>query len=198
MKKGTGKYNGMLSFKCFSYGNIGYYASRCPNKSLNHKHKEKKVKMINKIYYIREDEIISNDESNNGDDDDEFLFMDLKDDFFFTNSKRSAKESPSETKHKNERTLASTFHSRLEKNYWIIESGCSNHMTSDKSNFVKHEKYDGGFFRFGYDTSAKIFGKGSINFDGKHNTNDVYYVKGLKNNLLSFGKMCSKGYDIKF
>jgi hypothetical protein len=67
-------------------------------------------------------------------------------------------------------------------------------MINDKIKFVKIEKYDGGCVGFGDDTSTKICGKGCIIFYSKHNTNDVYYVKGLRHNLLSVGKMCRKGY----
>lgn len=63
---------------------------------------------------------------------------------------------------------------------------------------VKIEKYDGGLVRFGDDLGAKICGIGSISFDGKHNIEGVYYIKGLRHNLLSIGKMCSKGYNLMF
>ena len=43
-----------------------------------------------------------------------------------------------------------------------------------------------------------LFGKGKFSFDGKNSIYDVYYVKGLRHNLLSVAKMCSKGYKIVF
>lgn len=30
LKKGTGRYKGKLSFKCFNCGRIGHYAKKCP------------------------------------------------------------------------------------------------------------------------------------------------------------------------
>lgn len=60
-------------------------------------------------------------------------------------------------------------------------------MTDDKIKFVKLEKYDGGSVRFGDNKTTQIVGIGSISFDGKHNTNNVYFVKGLHHSLLSFG-----------
>lgn len=51
---------------------------------------------------------------------------------------------------------------------------------------------------FGDDIGAKICGIGSVSFDGKHHTSDVYYVKGLRDNLLSIGHMCRKRYDLVF
>jgi hypothetical protein len=32
LKKGSNKYQGQMSFKCFNYGNIGHFASKCPHK----------------------------------------------------------------------------------------------------------------------------------------------------------------------
>lgn len=84
------------------------------------------------------------------------------------------------------------FHDREEKNNWIIDSGCSNHITSDKSMFIKLQNFKGGLVKLGDDTFAKKCGKISINFDGKHNKDGFLYVKGLQHNLLSVGKVCSK------
>ncbi|GLJ23768.1 hypothetical protein SUGI_0450940 [Cryptomeria japonica] len=74
-----------------------------------------------------------------------------------------------------------------EKDEWVIDSGCSHHMTGDKSKFVNMERYDCGIVRFGDDKACVIHGRGSISFDGKHNIDDVLYVEGLKHNILSFG-----------
>lgn len=71
-------------------------------------------------------------------------------------------------------------------------------MTGVKSNFIKLEKYDGHIVRFGYDQTTRIVGIGSISFDGKYNTDNVFYVKGLNHNLLSVGQMCENGYNLVF
>jgi hypothetical protein len=84
-----------------------------------------------------------------------------------------------------------------ENDEWVINSGCSQHMTSDKSNFVSMEKYEGGV-RFGDDKASIIHGRGSIALDGKHNIDDVLYVEGLTHNILSVGHMVDKGYDLQF
>lgn len=60
-------------------------------------------------------------------------------------------------------------------------------MTGEKSKFVKLAKYDGGSVRFGDDQTTQIVKIGSISFNGKHNTNNVYYVKGLHHKILSVG-----------
>jgi hypothetical protein len=49
LKKGSSKYKGKMSFKCFNYGKIGNFSSMCPHKIKDHtygdeeKHKHKKV-----------------------------------------------------------------------------------------------------------------------------------------------------------
>ncbi|MDF3675397.1 hypothetical protein, partial [Enterobacter hormaechei] len=39
---------------------------------------------------------------------------------------------------------------------------------------------------------------GSITLDGKTNTKDVYFVDGLRHNLLSVGQLVEKGYQLQF
>jgi hypothetical protein len=92
--------------------------------------------------------------------------------------------------------MISTLHGKHEKNYWVVDSGCSHHMTNDKINFVKNEKYDGCLVMFGDDIHANIFGIGLVIYNGKHSTDDVYYIKCLRNNILSVEHMCSKGYNL--
>jgi hypothetical protein len=60
-------------------------------------------------------------------------------------------------------------------------------MIGDKSKFLSMEKYEGGVERFGDNKIGIIHGRGSYSLDGRHNTDDVLYVEGLKHNLLSVG-----------
>ena len=45
---------------------------------------------------------------------------------------------------------------------WIIDSGCSYHMTRNKCKFFTLTEYDGNSVRFGNDAPCLIKGKGSI------------------------------------
>ncbi|GAV83509.1 hypothetical protein CFOL_v3_26956, partial [Cephalotus follicularis] len=45
---------------------------------------------------------------------------------------------------------------------WYLDSGCSKHMTGDKSLFVKYEPKEGGEVTFGDNAKGKIKGVGSI------------------------------------
>ena len=68
---------------------------------------------------------------------------------------------------------------------WIIDSGCSHHMTGDKSKFVTLSYYDGNSVRFGNDAPCLIKGKGSIKLTYKFSCDNVHYVEGLNYNMLS-------------
>jgi hypothetical protein len=35
LKKGSGKYQGKFPFKCFNYGKIGHFSSKCPHKKMD-------------------------------------------------------------------------------------------------------------------------------------------------------------------
>ncbi|GKD07322.1 hypothetical protein Tco_1187007 [Tanacetum coccineum] len=80
---------------------------------------------------------------------------------------------------------------------WIIDSGCSKHMTSNRAllmNFV--EKFL-GTVRFGNNDFAVIAGYGDI-IIGSMTINKVYYVEGFRHNLISVGQFCEKGLDVAF
>ena len=84
------------------------------------------------------------------------------------------------------------------KSDWIIDSGCSNHMTGDMNKFVNFKSHDGGIVRVGNNVAYQVKDIGSITLDGKTNTKDVYFVDGLKHNLLSVGQLVDKSYQLQF
>ncbi|GJX56531.1 uncharacterized mitochondrial protein-like protein [Tanacetum coccineum] len=68
----------------------------------------------------------------------------------------------------------------------VIDSGCSRHMTGNKSYLSDYEEIDGGFVAFGGNSKGgKITGKGKIR-TGKLDFEDVYFVKELKSPTISF------------
>ena len=73
------------------------------------------------------------------------------------------------------------------KSDWIIDSGCSHHMTGEMNKFVKFRNHDGNIVRVGNNAAYYIKVIGSITLDGKTNIDYVYFFDGLKNNLLSVG-----------
>ncbi|GJS58370.1 hypothetical protein Tco_0653154 [Tanacetum coccineum] len=80
----------------------------------------------------------------------------------------------------------------------VIDSGCSRHMTGNKSYLSNYEEIDGGFVAFGGSTKGgKITSKGKIRI-GKLDYEDVYFVKELKFNLFSVSQMCDKKNNVLF
>ena len=59
-----------------------------------------------------------------------------------------------------EATALISYVNKSEK--WIIDSGCSHHMTGQKSNFITLEYYNENSDIFGNDAHYLIKGKGSI------------------------------------
>ncbi|GJR86155.1 putative ribonuclease H-like domain-containing protein [Tanacetum coccineum] len=80
----------------------------------------------------------------------------------------------------------------------IFDSGCSRHMTGNKSYLTDYQDIDGGFVAFaGSPKGGKITGKGKIR-TGKLDFEDVYFVKELKFNLFSVLQMCDKKNNVLF
>nr|GEV30659.1 ribonuclease H-like domain-containing protein [Tanacetum cinerariifolium] len=80
----------------------------------------------------------------------------------------------------------------------IFNSGCSRHMTGNKSFLLDYQEYNGGFVAFtGNSKGGKITGKGKIR-TRKLDFEDVYFVKELKFNLFSVSHMCDKKNSVLF
>nr|GEZ79053.1 integrase, catalytic region, zinc finger, CCHC-type, peptidase aspartic, catalytic [Tanacetum cinerariifolium] len=80
---------------------------------------------------------------------------------------------------------------------WIVDSGCSKHMTGDRSllrNFIEKLM---GTVRFGNDNFAAITGYGDY-IHGHITICHVYYVEGLGHNLFSVGKFCDGDLEVAF
>nr|GEW14350.1 copia protein [Tanacetum cinerariifolium] len=80
---------------------------------------------------------------------------------------------------------------------FIIDSGCTKHMTGNLKmlcNFV--EKFLGNV-RFGNDQFAPILGYGDL-VQGNVTINRVYYVEGLNQNLFSVGQFCDTDLEVAF
>ncbi|GKC15756.1 integrase, catalytic region, zinc finger, CCHC-type containing protein [Tanacetum coccineum] len=80
---------------------------------------------------------------------------------------------------------------------WIVNSGCSKHMTGDRTlleNFI--EKFM-GTVRFGNDHFAAITGYGDY-VQGNITVCHVYYVEGLGHNLFSVGQLCDGDLEVAF
>ncbi|GJV25377.1 ribonuclease H-like domain-containing protein [Tanacetum coccineum] len=80
----------------------------------------------------------------------------------------------------------------------IFDSGCSRHMTGNKSFLTDYQEIDGGFVAFrGSPKGGKITRKDKIR-TGKLDFKDAYFVKELKFNLFSVSQMCDKKNSVLF
>ncbi|GJW72816.1 retrovirus-related pol polyprotein from transposon TNT 1-94 [Tanacetum coccineum] len=85
----------------------------------------------------------------------------------------------------------------LEPDEWIKDSGCSKHMTGNKSLFSTYKAYDGGNVVFGSNLKGKIIGKDTISNDSLTISN-VEHVDNLAFNLLSVGQICDNMCQVLF
>ena len=68
---------------------------------------------------------------------------------------------------------------------WYFDSGCSRHMTGNRSFFSELKECTSGHVTFGDGVRGRIIAKGNIAKDNLPCLNDVRYVDGLKANLIS-------------
>ncbi|GJZ05655.1 putative ribonuclease H-like domain-containing protein [Tanacetum coccineum] len=80
----------------------------------------------------------------------------------------------------------------------VIDSGCSRHMTRNKSYLSDYEEINGGSVAFGGNPKGgRVTGKGKIS-TGKLDFEDVYFVKEHKFNLFSVSQMYDKKNSVLF
>lgn len=84
------------------------------------------------------------------------------------------------------------------KQMWYVDSGCSRHMTGEKSNFLSLTASEGGSVAFGNGKSGTITGIGKIGESPSHSIENVYLVDGLQHNLLSVSQLCDKDNLVVF
>ena len=84
---------------------------------------------------------------------------------------------------------------------WLIDSGCTNHMTNDPTRFIEINKTFISKVRIGNGQLILVKGKGTVEIESltclKH-ISDVLYVPYIDQNLLSVGQLLEKGYKAFF
>jgi hypothetical protein len=95
-----------------------------------------------------------------------------------------------------------TEEARNSHDLWLLDSGCNNHMTSNKDLFSNLDNSVTSQIKLGDDYQKKVLGKGVIYIltkqDEKKDIHDVYYVPGLRHNMMSVGQMNEHGYKVIF
>ncbi|GJV57729.1 retrovirus-related pol polyprotein from transposon TNT 1-94 [Tanacetum coccineum] len=80
---------------------------------------------------------------------------------------------------------------------WYLDSGCSKHMTGDRSQLTNFISKFLGTVKFGNDQVAKIIGYGDYQI-GNVTISRVYYVEGLGHNLFFVGQFCDSNLEVAF
>ncbi|GKA24663.1 retrovirus-related pol polyprotein from transposon TNT 1-94 [Tanacetum coccineum] len=80
---------------------------------------------------------------------------------------------------------------------WYLDSGCSKHMTEDRSQLTNFVNKFLGTVKFGNDHMAKILGYGDYHI-GNVTISRVYYVERLGHNLFSVGQLCDSNLEVAF
>nr|XP_017227646.1 PREDICTED: uncharacterized protein LOC108203320 [Daucus carota subsp. sativus] len=83
------------------------------------------------------------------------------------------------------------------RDMWYLDSGCSRHMTGNKSLLNSIRKVTAGSVTFGDSSKGSIVGIGDIG-NGHFKIANVQLVTGLKYNLLSISQLCDNGYKVIF
>nr|GEZ20348.1 copia protein [Tanacetum cinerariifolium] len=80
---------------------------------------------------------------------------------------------------------------------FIIDSGCSKHMTGNLKLLINFMEKFLGTVKFGNDQIAPILGYGDL-VQGAVTIKRVYYVEGLTHNLFSVGQFCDADLEVAF
>nr|GEY42959.1 retrovirus-related Pol polyprotein from transposon TNT 1-94 [Tanacetum cinerariifolium] len=80
---------------------------------------------------------------------------------------------------------------------WYLDSGCSKHMTGDRSQLTKFVNIYLGTIKLKNDHMAKILGYGDYHIRNV-TISMVYYVEGLGRNLFFVGRFCDSNIKVTF
>ncbi|WVZ70406.1 LOW QUALITY PROTEIN: hypothetical protein U9M48_019077 [Paspalum notatum var. saurae] len=82
---------------------------------------------------------------------------------------------------------------------WIMDSGCSRHMTGHRKWFsglnpVSTKEY----ITFGDNGQGKVMGVGSVSLSAKLSLREVAFVRNLGFNLVSVSQLLDEGFEVRF
>src|ERR1044072_2337374 len=99
-------------------------------------------------------------------------------------------------------TTCHTVAAEKNENQWLLDTGCSNHLSGNKELFSDLDEKFHATVKLGDNSKLEVLGKGKVAIrlkDGSLNyISDVFYAPGIYQNLLSVGQLAEKGYDLKF
>ncbi|CAJ2666383.1 unnamed protein product [Trifolium pratense] len=97
--------------------------------------------------------------------------------------------------------VATCFSTKSSSECWLIDSGCTNHMTYDRTLFKDLKPTQISKVRIGNGGYISAKGKGTVvisTSSGIKTISDVLYVPDIDQNLLSVGQLIEKGFKVSF
>ena len=97
--------------------------------------------------------------------------------------------------------VVSCFATSCSPETWLIDNGCTNHMTYDQGLFKELVKTVTSKVRIGNGAYLVVKGKGIVAIEGHTGLkliSNVLYVPEINQNLLSVGQPLEKGYEVLF
>ncbi|KAK9088025.1 hypothetical protein Syun_030419 [Stephania yunnanensis] len=97
--------------------------------------------------------------------------------------------------------VASCFASSNASDKWLVDSGCTNHMTFDRDLFKELDTSITSKVRIGNGDFIAVKGKGTIAIESVSGTKlikDVLFVPNINQNLLSVGQLLERGFKVIF
>jgi hypothetical protein len=178
---------------CFKCGKFGHFIAQCPNND-NDQAQEKNGKKERKKNYrkAKSEAHIGKEwdsDCSSSDSNDEGLAASaFNKSFLFPNEHHTCLMA------KENKVYASGGSS------WIIDSGCTNHMTGEKKMFTSYIKNRDSqdTIIFGDGNQGKVKGLGKIAITTEHSISNVFLVELLGYNLLSVSQLCHMGYNCLF
>src|SRR6266508_812953 len=86
------------------------------------------------------------------------------------------------------------------RNHWVMDSGCSQHMTGNSRIFFTLEEgdHERDHITLGDNSRKKVIGLGKIAITNDLSIQNVLHVEDLRFNLLLVGQLCDLGYQCLF
>ncbi|WVZ51809.1 hypothetical protein U9M48_002919 [Paspalum notatum var. saurae] len=85
------------------------------------------------------------------------------------------------------------------ENVWIMDSGCSRHMTGHHKWFSSlNPMSTKEYITFGDNGQGKVMGVGSVSLSAKLSLREVAFVRNLGFNLVSVSQLLDEGFEVRF
>src|SRR3954465_9344816 len=90
-------------------------------------------------------------------------------------------------------SILNIFQVPIIKEKWIMDSGCSKHMTGKIDMLSSLQHKNSGLVTFSDNNQCKVIAIGNVGQGKNPLIENVLLVDGLKHNLLSISQLCDKG-----